>query len=110
MADIPGSTPFHLRVNLAVIRGHYADAARLHFRSRARAAQFAAIRDIPFLISEIERLFDLLAESFIRHANIRDAALATLTANEVGEADPLLHLRLALSADTQRRWNGDHRT
>lgn len=95
-----------LRVNLAIVRGHYADAARLHFRSRARAAQFAAIRDIPILISEIERLSDLLAEVLVRHTNLRDAALVTITAYEADEADPLLHIRLALSADSRRRWTG----
>jgi hypothetical protein len=109
MAGIPDSTPVELRVNLAVVRGHYNDAARLHFRSRSRAAQFAAIRDIPILISEIERLLDLLIESLVRYASIRDAALATITANEFGETDPLLHLRLALASDSRRRWSGDHR-
>jgi hypothetical protein len=78
----------------------------MHFRSRARAAQFVAIRDIPILISEIERLLDLLAEVLVRHTNLRDAALATMTAYETGEADPLLQIRLVLSADSRRRWIG----
>lgn len=106
MTSVPGSAPVQLRVNLEIVRGHYNDAARMHFRSRARAAQFAAIRDIPLLISEIERLSDLLAEVLVRHTNLRDAALATMTAYEAGEADPLLQIRLVLSADSRRRWIG----
>ena len=90
MTGVPGSAPVQLRVNLEIVRGHYNDAARMHFRSRARAAQFAAIRDIPILISEIERLSDLLAEVLVRHTNLRDAALATMTAYEAGEARPVV--------------------
>lgn len=108
MVSPRGSTPPQLKVNLAVVWAHYDNAARSHFRSRVRAAQFAAIRDIPILVDEIERLFDLLAESLIRYADLRHAAVATIAATEVGEIDPLFYLRLAVSADRRRRENGDH--
>ena len=47
MTSTPGSRAAQLQVNLAVVQAHYEDAARLHFRSRARAAQYAAIRRHP---------------------------------------------------------------
>jgi hypothetical protein len=104
MTSTPGSRPVQLQVNLAVVQGHYEAAVRLHFRSRSRAAQYAAIRDIPFLLSEIERLFTLLAEVRIRHANLRAAALATMSAFDAYETDPLSHLRVGLSRDDRRGW------
>jgi hypothetical protein len=60
------------------------------------------------LINEIERLFDILMELSTRHADIRAAALAAIDANEMGDVDSLLHLRLALSSDERRRWSNDH--
>ena len=66
MPSHPGPAPIQLHVNLAIARGHYADAVRPHLRGRARAAQYAAVRDIPGLIGEIERLWALLAEARIR--------------------------------------------
>jgi hypothetical protein len=106
MTSVPGSQPLQLRVNLDIVRGHFNRAARRHSPSRAGAAQFAAIRDIPVLIDEIERLADLLAEALIRHSDLRDAALATMTAYEADEANPLRHLRLVPSADSRRRFTG----
>ena len=53
MTSTSDSRPVQLQVNLAIVHGHYQDAVRLHFRSRARAAQYAAIRDIPSLLTEI---------------------------------------------------------
>ena len=109
MISHPDPTPVPLQVNLAVVQGHYEDAARLHLRSRARAAQYAAIRDIPILISEIERLWTLLIQAQIRHANLRAAALATMAAHDAYETDPLSHLRAELSADDRRGWSrGGH--
>jgi hypothetical protein len=104
MTRTHGSRPDQLQVNLAVVQSHYGDAMRLHFRSRARAAQYAAIRDIPFLISEIERLWTLLTEARIRHANLRAAALATMSAYDAHETDPLSRLRAGLSGDDRRGW------
>ena len=104
MTSTPGSKPVQLQVNLAVVQGHYEDAIRLHFRSRGRAAQYTAIRDIPFLLSEIERLRTLLTETLIRLANLRAAALATMSAYDDHEIDPLSHVRAELSEDDRRRW------
>jgi hypothetical protein len=108
MTGTPGSRPAQLQVNLAIVQAHYEDAVRLHFRNRARAAQYAAIRDIPFLVSEIERLWTLLAEARIRHANLRAAALATMYAYDAHETDPLSHLRAGLSGDDRRGWGPDY--
>ena len=104
MTSTPGSRADQLQVNLDIVEGHYRDALRLHFRGRARAAQYAAIRDIPFLLSEIERLWTLLTEVRIRHANLRAAALATMSAYDAHENDPLSHLRAGLSRDDRRGW------
>lgn len=104
MTGPPGSKPVQLQVNLAVVQGHYEDALRLHFRGRARAAQFTAIRDIPFLLSEIERLYTLLTETRVRHASLRAAALAAMSAHDAHETDPLSHLRAELSGDDRRGW------
>jgi hypothetical protein len=109
MTSTPGSRPVQLQVNPAVVQGHYEDAVRLHFRSRARAAQYAAIRDIPFLLNEIERLWALLTEALIRHANLRAAALVTMSAYDAHETDPLSHLRTELSEDDRRGWGPGNR-
>jgi hypothetical protein len=97
--------PVQLQVNLAVVQGHYEDALRQHFRDRARAAQYTAIRDIPFLLREIEQLRTLLTESRIRYASLRAAALATMAAHNDYQTDPLSYLRAALSADDRRGWS-----
>ena len=97
-----GSASVQLQVNLAVVRGHYADALRLHFPRQTRAAQYRAIRDIPFLINEIERLWALLDEALVRYANLRAAALSAMIAHHAYEPDPSAHLRTALSLDDQR--------
>jgi hypothetical protein len=99
-----------LQVNLIIVQGHYENAVRLHFWHGARAAQYVAIRDIPFLISEIERLWELLVEAKLRYANLQAAALATMTAYDAYQTDPLSHLRAALSADDRRRRGQSKRT
>jgi hypothetical protein len=104
MTSTPGSRPVQLQVNLAVVEGHYRDALRPHLRSRARAVYYAAIRDIPSLLDEVERLWTLLTEARIRHANLRAAALATMSAHDAHEIDPLSHLRAGLSEDNRRGW------
>jgi hypothetical protein len=110
MMSTPGSRPVQLQVNLAVVQGHYEDAVRLHFRSRGRAAQYTAIQDIPFLLDEIERLCTLLTETRIRLANLRAAVLATMSAYEAHEMDPLSHLRAELSGDDRRGWRRGNNT
>jgi hypothetical protein len=104
MTSTPGSRDVELQVNLAVVEGHYRDALRPHFPDRSRAAQYAAIRDIPSLLDEIERLWTLLTETRIRHANLRAAALATISSHDADEMDPLSHLRAGLSGDPRRGW------
>jgi hypothetical protein len=109
MTSTPGSRPVQLQVNLAAVEGHYRDALRPHLRGRARAAYYAAIRDIPYLLDEIERLWTLLTEARIRHANLRAAALATMSAHDTHEIDPLFHLRAGLSEDNRRGWGPGNR-
>ena len=62
----------------------------------------AAIRDIPSLLTEIERLWTLLTEERIRQSNLRAAALATMSAFDAHETDPLSHLRAELSGNIRR--------
>jgi hypothetical protein len=100
----PGSRAVELQINLAVVEGHYRNALRPHLWGRARAAHYAAIRDIPCLLNEIERLWMLLAEARIRHADLRAAALATISAYDAHELDPLFPLRAGLSGDNRRGW------
>ena len=109
MTGPPGSRPVQLQVNLAVVDAHYQDALRPHLRSRARATYYTAIRDIPYLLDEIERLWTLLTEAQIRHANLRAAALATMSAYDAHEIDPLSHLRAGLSGDRRGWGSGDDR-
>jgi hypothetical protein len=104
MTGVPGSRAVELQVNLAVVESHYRDALRPHFPDRARAARYAAIRDIPYLLNEIERLWTLLTETQIRYANLRAAALASMSAYDAREMDPLSHLRAGLSEDNRRGW------
>jgi hypothetical protein len=104
----PASVP--LQVNLVIVQGHYENAVRLHFRRGARAAQYVAIRDIPFLISEIDRLWELLVEAKRRYANLHAAAVATMAAHVTYQTDPVSHLRAALSADDRRGWGKSKHT
>jgi hypothetical protein len=94
--------PVQLQVNLAVVRGHYADALKRHFRRRALASQYRAIRAIPLLVSEVERLWALVDEAMFRYANLRAATVTALIAYDTSEADPFSHLRAALSAGDRR--------
>jgi hypothetical protein len=87
-----------LRVNLSVVRGHYADANRPHAPVRRRDALNAAVRDIPVLIVEIERLWALACDAYQRYANLRAAALASVAAFDADEHDPLFYLRDELQA------------
>jgi hypothetical protein len=94
------SPPAHLprmHVNLAVIRGHYADAKRQGLRARGYVA-YVAIRDIPALVVEVERLWTLACDAQHRYADLRAAALACIAASEAGEPDPLFYLRDELHA------------
>ncbi len=91
-----------LRINLAVVRGHYDDTTRPHTPARARTALFAAVRDIPALITEIERLWALACDANMRCANLRAAALATMAAHDAGDPDPFFYLRDELSASRRR--------
>jgi hypothetical protein len=109
VTSIPGSRPVDLQINLTVVEGHYNDALRPHTLGRARAAYYAAIRDIPCLLDEIERLWTLLTETQIRHANLRAAALATMSAYDGHEIDPLSYLRMGLSEDNRRGWRPGRR-
>jgi hypothetical protein len=100
----PPPQAIELQVNLAVVEGHYREALRPHPWGRARAAYYAAIRDIPFLLDEIERLWMLLAEAHVRDADLRAAALATMSAYDAHELDPLAYLRAGLSGNYRRGW------
>lgn len=87
-----------MRVNLSVVRGHYAYATRPHTPTARRAACHAAIRDIPALVAEIERLWALVCDRHQRYTDLRAAALATLAAAEAEEPDPWFYLRDELRA------------
>jgi hypothetical protein len=87
-----------MRVNLSVVRGHYAYATRPHTPTARRAAYNVAIRDIPALVAEIERLWELACDRHQRYTDLRAAALATLAAADAGEPDPWFYLRDELHA------------
>jgi hypothetical protein len=61
-----------LRVNLSVVRGHYADASRPHLPARRRDAMYTAVRDIPILVAEVERLWALACDARQQCADLRD--------------------------------------
>jgi hypothetical protein len=86
------------RVNLSVVRGHYADTNRRHTSSRRRDAMYAAVRDIPSLIAEVERLWTLACDARRRYVHLRAAALASITADDAGDPDPFSHLREELQS------------
>jgi len=95
--DSPPARPLRLQVNLSVVRGHYADARRQGLRVRGYTA-YAAIRDIPALVAEIERLWSLTCDLQHRYADLRAAAVSCIVAAEAGEHDPLFYLRDELHA------------
>jgi hypothetical protein len=87
-----------LRVNLSIVRDHYADAQRHHTPRARRYIEYVAIRDVPALVAEVERLWALACDAHQRHADLRAAALACIAASEAGEPDPLFYLRDELHA------------
>lgn len=87
-----------LRVNLSVVRGHYEDANRLHVPSRRRDAMYTAVRDIPLLIAEIERLWALAGESRQQYLRLSSAVADSVAAGAAGDPDPLSALRDGLPA------------
>lgn len=94
-------SPVHLprlQVNLAVVRGHYDYALRRHTRRARSYAQYVAVRDIPALVTEIERLWALACDTSQRYADLRAAALACIAATDASEPDPLFYLRDELHA------------
>ena len=96
---VPAPAPWpRLQVNLSVVRGHYADATRRLAPRARRYSHYAAIRDIPALVAEIERLWTLVCDASQRDADLRAAALACIAASEAGEPDPLFYLRDELHA------------
>lgn len=104
MTQTPAPVPWpRLKVNLAVVRSHYARANRLHVPRARRYAQFAAINDIPALIAEVERLWRLSCAASQRHADLRAAALACIAATDAGEPDPLFYLRDELRATSPQQ-------
>jgi hypothetical protein len=97
------SNPHHerlprLNVNLSVVRGHYADAQRRHTPRARRYVEYVALRDIPALAAEVERLWALACKAHQRYADLRAAALACIAASEADEPDPLFYLRDELHA------------
>jgi hypothetical protein len=86
-----------LQVNLSIVRGHHADASRHGLKVRGYTA-YVAIRDIPALVAEVERLWSLACDAQQRYADLRAAALACIAASEAGEPDPLFYLRDELHA------------
>lgn len=104
MTKIPAPAPWpRMKVNLAVVRSHYAYANRRHTPRTRRYAHFIAIRDIPALIAEIERLWNVACIARQRYADLRAAALACIAASEADEPDPLFYLRDELRAHAPQR-------
>lgn len=104
MTKIPAPAPWpRMTVNLAQVRSHYAYANRRHTPRERRYAHFLAIRDIPALIAEIERLWAVACTARQRYADLRAAALACIAASEAEEPDPLFYLRDELCAHGPQR-------
>ena len=61
-APAPAAWP-RLQVNLSIVRGHYAYAMRRHTPRARRYAHYVAIRDIPALVAEVERLWTLACDA-----------------------------------------------
>jgi hypothetical protein len=98
----PATWP-RLLVNLPLIRSHYAYANRRHTPRERRLAAFIAIRDIPALITEIERLWAISCKTSQRYADLRAAALACIAASDAGEPDPFFYLRDELRASNPQQ-------
>lgn len=90
--------PPRMHLNLSVIRGHYDDANRAHTPAARGSAQRAAMRDIPALLAEIQRLWAVASEAHQRYTDLRAAALACIAASDAGEPDPMFYLRDELHA------------
>jgi hypothetical protein len=87
-----------VQVNLSVVRAHYACALRRHTPRARRYAEYVAIRDIPSLVAEVERLWTLACDAHQRYADLKAAALACIAASEADEPDPMFYLRDELHA------------
>lgn len=61
------------------------------------SAMWTAIADIPALLTEIERLTELLSRSRWDFADLLAASRATIAADHEGEADPISYLRDAVT-------------
>jgi hypothetical protein len=96
-SNLPPANLPRLQVNLSIVRGHHAEAMRHGLRARGYSA-YAAIRDIPALVTEVERLWALACITQSRYADLRAAALACIAASEADEPDPLFYLRDELHA------------
>jgi hypothetical protein len=92
-----------LRVNLSVVCGHYADTNRRHTPSRRRDAMYTAVRDIPILVAEVERLWRFACDRQRRYLHLRAVALASITADDAGSPDPLFDLREELHSRREAR-------
>ncbi len=77
-----------------------------HLPAGTCQALTAALADTPALAAEITQLRAELAATRLGHANLAAAALATVAADEDGEADPLCYLRDELRAQghVPARW------
>jgi hypothetical protein len=93
----PASWP-RLHVNLSIVRGHYDYALRRHTSRARRYAHYLAIRDIPDLVAEVERLWRLACDASQGYADLRAAALASIAAYQADEPNPLFYLRDELHA------------
>lgn len=73
------------------------EAVAHHFTTaihrRTPAALWTALRDIPVLLADHERLSSLLTTARTDFANLLAAARATIHAQDEGEPDPLSYLR-----------------
>lgn len=99
-------TPPHVQVNVQEVRTRSLSAREiLSSLSDAMpsiedlwARLYAALADVPQLLSEISRLSSLLVKVRRDRANLAAAGRATLRADRDGEPDPLYYLRDELRA------------
>jgi len=84
----PEESALMVRLDLDAIRSRYRRVAHTATTDRL----IASASDVPELLSEVDRLAALLIETRMRHANLRAAVGAALSAARDGEPDPFVYL------------------
>lgn len=94
-----------LRVDLDAVRRRYRAILTTRIRSREdfHALVLASVLDVPFLVSEVETLWEQLVQVRRERADLLAAGRATLAAGRDGEPDPLYYLRDEISIQYPER-------